>query len=515
MFKPETILAGLNKRLQLLVNGADKITSRQQTLRGAIDWSFNLLEDNEKLLFARLSIFGGGFTPDAIEKVCNPDFDPDFDTLDGLTSLLDQSLVRLINSPGEDEPRFKILETIREFAQEKLVERNEKAEISGHYSAYFLELAGEAEPELTGPQQAAWFNRLDQEYANFREVIEQELINEKNSPLVTLQITGALWRFWVARGYIPESREWLEAGLISGISDPPAEPNRTGWQCLSAKAYNAAGLLALEEGDLNRAKAMAEEGLKLEHQLEDPAGLANILNSLGTIEAYLGNFNEALNYHQECLKVRRELNDTRGIAISLCNLGALASAQAALEQSRLYYEEALSLLRRVGDKRTMALLLNNLGNLWLVQGDALKAKILTEESRAVYQELGDRGGMALALMQMADIARTQSQPTEAVELYRQSLNLFEEVGEKADLPPCIEGLAGTFSDLGKFRQAAVLFGAAQALREAISCPLQPADMPHYSQEIAKIKHQLNEATFSEEWSEGYKLDLEQTFMVVK
>jgi predicted ATPase/Tfp pilus assembly protein PilF len=516
MFKPEIILSGLSNRLQLLVNETNEVAAHQQTLRGAIDWSYSLLEDSEKLLFARLGIFAGGFTAEIAEAVCNPDFDQDFDTLDDLTALLDHSLLRIITQPGEDEPRFGMLETIREFALEKLRERNEQAQTGRHYANYFLELAEKAEPQLTGPDQIGWFQRLAWEFPNFREVIEQELKYEENPHELTLRITGALWRFWTARGYLAESREWLGKVLIRNISgQAEKEPsNQPGWVALRAKSYTAAGLLALEEGDLNQAKAMLEEALRLLSQHYDPAILVNTLNALGTVESYLGDLDHALDYHHRCLNLRRELNDTRGIAISLCNMGALAAAQGQLEQSRQHYEEALSLLRQVGDKRTIALLFNNLGNLWLALGEPDKARQVTEESRKIYRELEDQGGLALALMQMGDIARVKKEAFEAIELYRQSLRLFQEVGEKADLPPCFEGLATALAETKKLSQAARLYGAAQKLRETLDLPLQPADLWKYNQELSKLKQQLSTESFSTEWTIGYSLNIEDTFKSV-
>jgi predicted ATPase/class 3 adenylate cyclase/Tfp pilus assembly protein PilF len=506
MFQLETILNGLSNRLQTLSSSSSYLPARHQTLRNTIEWSYNLLDPEEQLLFSRSGIFAGSFSLEAAEAICNPAEEAVLDPLDGLTSLADKSLVSIVVEPGKDEPRFKLLETIREFALEQLRKSGELEELRQNYLNFFYKLAQEAEPELTGPEQAEWFRKLELEHANFQDIMDW-VLKEKETVKFALELGNTLWRFWLTRGYITEGRLWLETALLK--SEAEAEATNKSLLLQRARTYNALAILARNESDFGRAKILLEQGLIFHRQLDDKTGLASTLNTLGTVAAYLGQYEEALKFHQETLTLRRELGDKRGIAISLCNLGTLLGVQQHYLQAKEVFEEALSLLRQLGDKRSTALLLNNLGSLWLALDNPMRAKKFSEESLLLYRELEDQDGIGLALLQLADIAKAQNNFGEAVNLYRQSLANLSKVKENADLPLCLEGLAGALVHSGELELAAQLFGASEALREENNSPLLPMDQPRYEREVANLSHQLDKLAFNQAWEAGRKMSVDE------
>jgi predicted ATPase len=244
------MLERLSDRLKLLTGGARDLPERQRTLRATMEWSHALLEEGEKLLFARLSVFAGGRTLEAIEAICDAEDDLPVDVLDAVESLVDKGLLREEVTGGE--PRYYMLETVHEYAREKLEESGEAEELRMLHAQYFLSLAEEAEPGVEGVQQAAWLERLEVEHDNLRAVLSWSLENEQAE--LALRLCGALWRFWYLGGHLSEGRRWLEEALAQGEEKDSA---------LRAKALGGAGHLAWGQGDFERAAALREEGLKL------------------------------------------------------------------------------------------------------------------------------------------------------------------------------------------------------------------------------------------------------------
>lgn len=516
MFRPEIILEGLNNRLQMLVNGPNFLPERHQTLRSTIDWSYDLLNENEQLLFARLSVFAGGFTLEAAEAVCNFKEDYEDDILEGITSFLNKSLMTAVNKAEMDASRFRMPDMIREFALEKLVERNEFDQIYQTYTNFYLKLADTAEPKLTGANQVEWLDRLEAEQINFQNIIETDLAKKNNDYILTLHLCTALWRFWLARGYIYESRQWVEAALLK--SDPKTWADQPDSEAelleLRAKAFNVAGIMARDESDFERAKLLLEESLFLQRQLANKAGIATTLNTLGSVIGYLGDNEQANVYLQESLELRRNLDDKRGIAVSLTNLGAVAGRQGNSIEARQYFEEALELFRQQGDKRNLALLLKNLANFWLVEKSFEKATILIEESQAIHQELGDKEGIALSLKLLADITKAQGKVEQALILYKESLIELNSIKISRDIAFCVEGLASTLVQLNKFEEAASLFGTAEAFRENTNQPMPSSEMEDYLKEINQLRQQMQPTELEAAWQAGRKISLEEAINLV-
>jgi len=266
---PDAMLGRVGWRLRLLTGGARDLPERQRTLRGAIEWSHDLLDEGEKVLFARMAVFSGGRTLEAIEAVCDAEGDLQVDALDGVSSLLDKSLLGREEGP-EEEPRFVMLETVHEYAREKLEESGEAEGVGRAHTRYFVALAERAEPELTGPEQKRWFARLEAEHGNLRAALSRSL--EAGDSASALRIGAAVWHFWVVRGHFGEGRRWLAAGLAGGEAVPAG---------IRAGAMHGLGELALWQGDRARAVEGLEASLTLYREAKNRRGEAYALCFLG------------------------------------------------------------------------------------------------------------------------------------------------------------------------------------------------------------------------------------------
>ena len=299
-----------------------------------------------------------------------------------MTSLTDKSLVLAEQNDGNS--RYRLLETVRQYARERLAESAGGETLRQRHRDYFVALAEDADPKLKGSEQAQWLRRLDEEHENLRAALEWCLVGAWAS--VGLRLCGALQRFWSMRGHLSEGREWCARILAQAGSEGPTRER--------AKALNAAGVLAYYQSDLPAARARYQERLAIVRQLGDRIGIASALNNLGTVAQIQGDFPSAWALHQESLKMRQELGDRHGVAISLNNLGAVTHEQGDFASARKLYEESLAEQRELGDRQSIAASLNNLGNVAREQGDFASAQRLYEESLADHRELGDTRGIA-------------------------------------------------------------------------------------------------------------------------
>src|SRR5215203_5046223 len=342
LLSPQAMSSRLSDPLKFLTDGARDLPERQRTLRGAIAWSYALLDEGEQALFAKLAVFSGGCALDAAEAICDPDDDSSVDILDGLSSLLDKSLLRQEEGKG-GEPRFVMLETIREFARERLQLSGNAARTRNLHAAYFLALAEQGESKLRGPEEAMWLERLDVEHDNMRAVLTWTL--EAGETELGLRLAGALWRFWYARGHYHEGRRWLEETLAR---DGGASAARV-------KALEAVGWLADDQGDIDRAVAAAEEGLQISARTNIPSRVtASFLRMLGSAAYVRGDHGQATQHYQESLALSREARDERSVASSLLRLGNVSSDQGDHESAKEFYEEGLALSRKLDDQALLA-----------------------------------------------------------------------------------------------------------------------------------------------------------------
>lgn len=494
---PQVILQRLQHRLMLLASGPPDLPVRHQTLRGAIAWSYDLLRPDEQRLFRRLSVFVGGSTVEAVEAVCGGEGDLNTDVLEGLAALVDKNLLRQ-DSQLEGEARFWMLETIREYALERLTMSRESEGIQRRHAAFFLSFAEGAEGELHGSKQAVWLDRLEREHGNMRAVLRWAL--EAGEIETALRLSGALWWVWEQRGHLAEGQRWLEEALSRSAAVAPA---------IRAKALNGAGCLARDRGDYRRAMASHEECLALRRGLGDKRRIASTLNNLANVLADQGNYGAARALHEESLNLYRELGDRRGTAYLLDNLAGDLSYQGDNERATALHEESLAVHRELGDRHGMATVLNNLGVAARDRGDYKRAKAFHEESLALYQELRDQGGVALALVHLGLLARYQGDHMGATALCKESLALFWEVEDKRRIAKGLGALAGVIAAKGQADQAAQLFGAEEALRDAIGAPLPPSDRRDYDRDVKSVRARLGKKAFAAAWTAGRAQSLEK------
>jgi DNA-binding CsgD family transcriptional regulator/tetratricopeptide (TPR) repeat protein len=406
------------------------------------------------VLFARLAVFAGGCGLDAVEAVCTIDHDLSLDVLDGLALLVDQSLLRRTEGP-EGEPRFGMLETIREYAAERLEVSGDAETVRRRHAEYYLALAEQAEPELTGPRQATWLERLEREHDNLRAALGWAL--EHDQAKLGLHLAAALWRFWDLRGHFGEGRDWLERALARWPGAPAAA---------RARALNTVGNLEHRHGEHERAEAHYEEALNLWRESGDRRDIAVSLHNLGIVTLQRGDFEQAEALHDESLAIFRALGDQHSVALSLTGLGVLARNRGDRERARAYYEESLALFRALGDSANIGLVLNNLARIARDEEDWERAAALCAESLAIFQELGDRQGLTWVLSNLSVIAQRR----------------------------------------GALEQAARLHGAAEALREAIGSTeisnLSPIERVARETAVAATRAELGDAAFTAAVADG-------------
>jgi predicted ATPase/DNA-binding SARP family transcriptional activator len=450
---PEAILERLEDRLALLTGGLRDLPARQQTLRDTIAWSYGLLEGTEQRLFARLALFVGGWTVDAAEAISADRSEP-IDVLEGMSSLVDKNLI--LQQTNGDEPRFTMLETIREYAREEL-ERSGEAEVGqARHAAWYLDLAERAEPELTGPNQAAWLDRLERDHDNLR--VALGWLRSAGDVERQLRLAGALARFWYVHGYLREGRSWLEDALT--MDDRSHLEAR-------AKALRGAFVLAHRQRDLASAAA----------------------------------------YAQESLLLSRELKDGYGTARSLAYLGLVAAAEGDYERARALLEEAAALAREIGDRWTLALSVSNQGDLALNQGDYAQASARCGESLALQRELGDKRGMAISLNNLAYAALYEGRYPDALAPLQESLQLAQQLGDKDGIAYRLEALSVVAASEGEADRAAHLLGGASALLEDIGADLDPAERDLHERTLADVHAHLDDEAFAAAWAEGRAMSL--------
>jgi predicted ATPase/class 3 adenylate cyclase/Tfp pilus assembly protein PilF len=494
---PQNMLERVGNRLKLLKGGARDLPTRQQTLRGTIDWSYELLEEEEKILFGRLSVFSGGRTLEAIEEICDPE--GELEALERVESLLEKSLLRQEEGVGR-EPRFVMLETVHEYAREKLQESGEEQEIKRAHAQYFLTLAEEANPELKGPDQLEWLERLEAEHDNMRAALSWA--SERKEAEVALRLGGALSWFWSVRGYQSEGRRWLEEALAIEVRGSPE---------VRAMALAGVGALALELGELDRVHEACEEGLQLLAHEAREASEAKLclLGYLGWVGWEREDYRQATRLFEESLALSRQMSDTWWLATSLSKLAFVSHSQGDYEKATELYEQSMDLFREQGDKQSLASCLNNLAMMVYSQGDLGRAGKLTEEAVALQRELGTRGGVSVGLYNLGWIALLQDDLGRAADLYRESLSLSWDAGLNPIVQWALEGFACAAGVKGEADRAARLWGAAQALHETKGIPRDTDFLAESDARISAVRSGMGEEVWEEAWRKGWVMTLDE------
>ena len=505
----EEINRRLDHRFRLLTGGSRAALPRQQTLRALIDWSYDLLTAPERTLLCRLSVFAGGWTLAAAEGACcGEDFEA-WEVVDLLTSLVDKSLV-VYEEEGGGAGRWRLLETVRQYAGDRLGESGEAEAVGGRSAAWFLALAEEAEPQLVGPEQGSWLSRLEAEHDNLRSSLawEEQSVGGAEAGL---RLAGSLWRFWNVRGHPSEGRQWLGRALARTEVGAAGPEGVVGGATTAArgKALNGAGILAQCQGDYVVARALHEESLTIMRQLGNPGGIASSLMSLGNVAAGQGDYAVARTLYEESLTLYRQLGDQGGIAASLNNLGSMAERQGDHVVARTLFEESLTLYRQLGNQGGIAWSLNNLGNVAAGQGDYVVARPLFEESLTFYRQLGNQETIANSLGNLGEVACNQGDYVVAWALFEESLTLYRQLGSPNGTAYSLEGLSAVAHRQSQSGRAARLSGAASALRERIGSRLSPVEQAEFDNTMASAAEALGEAAFTAAWDAGRAMTLEQ------
>jgi predicted ATPase/class 3 adenylate cyclase/Tfp pilus assembly protein PilF len=499
MLPPKAMLQRLTSRLKLLTGGARDLPERQRTLRATIEWSFALLDQGEQVLFARLAVFSGGRTLEAIEAICDAEGDLPVDVFEGVSSLLDKSLLRQEEGPG-GEPRFVMLETVHEFAREKLQESAEAGEIKRTHTEYFLTLAEEAYPELKGANQLQWLERLEVEHDNMRAALSWA--SEHKEVEVALRLGDALWLFWSTRGYQSEGRRWLQEALAIDGSVLPE---------VRAMALAGIGRLAFEQGDYDRAQEACEEGLGLlaNEARESSEAKLWLLERLGWVAWAREEYEQAKQLFEESLAPSRKMKDTWWLATSLLGLALVTHSLGDYERATELYEQSMDLFREQGDKRRLSTCLNNLAMMVYSQGDLGRAAKLTEESVALVRELGARGDVSIGLCNLGWIALLREDIGRAADIYKESLSLSWETGLNLVVQSTLEGFACLAGAKGEAEQTARLWGAAQALHETKDIPRDIDFLAAADARISAVRLGMGEEAWEEAWHKGRVMTLDE------
>jgi predicted ATPase/class 3 adenylate cyclase/Tfp pilus assembly protein PilF len=499
MLPPKAMLNRLGSRLKLLTGGARDLPERQRTLRATIEWSFALLDEGEQLFFARLAVFSGGRTLEAIEIICDAEGDLPVETFGGVSSLLDKSLLRQ-EEGSSGEPRFVMLETVHEFAREKLEQSGEAEEIKRVHAEYFLTLAEEAYPELKGANQLEWLERLEAEHDNMRAALSRAL--ERKEAEMAISLGGALWLFWFVRGYHTEGRRWLQEAL---------EIDKGGSPESRAMALAGVGWLAVQQDDLDRAQEVCEEGLELlAHEAREARDAKlSLLVCLGWVALDRDDYERATQLFEESLTLSQQISDTYWHATSLSNLALVSHYRRDSERATELYEESMDLFREQGDKQSLAYCLNNLAMVVYSQGDLGRAAQLTEESVALLRELGARGGVALGLCNLGWMALLQDRLGRTADLHRESLSLSWDAGLNQLVQSALEAFSCVAGAKGEAQRAARLWGAAQTLHETKGIPRDDDFLAEADARISAVRSGMGGEAWEEALREGLAMTLDE------
>ncbi|MGH2600996.1 MAG: ATP-binding protein, partial [Dehalococcoidia bacterium] len=505
LLPPNALLARLTHRLALLTGGAHDLPARQRTLRDTIAWSYELLSPPEQTLFRRLAVFAGGWTLEAADDVCglweqgtgnreqSPPLHPvpSEDILDVLSQLVEQSLV--VAQDDGDDVRYRLLETIREYALEKLTAAGEDARARDRHLAYVASVAAAAAPEMEwGAAGLTWLKRLDRERDNLDAALSWAAT--AGDVAAGQQMTAALWRFWWQRGRFTEGRRWYDWAL--GL---PAEPS------VRARLLARAGQLAYWQGDMPAAQRLYEASLALNREQDDMPEIASVLHRMGLLAADLGDGEQGLVLCAESVALCRGLGDDRGLAYALLSASAVAWMGSHADRAETYAEEALALCRAAGSPLLTPYVLRILIGVANLRGDSARASLLGEECLTLFREIEDPNGLIAALVDLLDLARCEGD-LEAVETHgREALFVLRRLGLSRYTAITLEIMAWAAQMRGRPERAAALLGAAGAVRDATGIARDALERSAYEQTLAGLRAAAGDGRFTAGWTRGRAL----------
>lgn len=533
MLSVEQISKRLDDRFRLLTGGARTALPRQQTLRALIDWSYDILTEKERLLLRRLSTFAGGWTLEATEEVCAGDSIEAFDVLDLLTQLVNKSLVIVMEHSQSGETRYRMLETIRQYAREKLLEVGGSESIRDKHLAYFVKLVEQAEPELYRSNQVFWLNKLDDELDNLRMAMEWALTASVQSGL---QIASIPWRFWNARGYPTELGDWFKQLLERHFTT----------DILHARALAIYSIWHFQRGNFSETLQFAEQSLQMARTLSDRQTEAFSLNFLGAFILLQGNVREGMTLLEQGLAIYRTLGDKIGQADTL----RFMAVHRGLSESRIdLSEEAIRLYRELGDLYGVTVSLIELARLTMWEGDFFSPAPMLEEAIMTSRQLGSQTSEEEALLTYGTLAYWRGNYEGAVALYEEAIGISEKIGDhyqnlwgrvheayavlcQGDLQKAralfenniintskagltialvytIEGLASLHVNQNQPERATRLFAWADMMREKIGDHRPPVEQGSVEKDLAIIHSKVNDDEFEKLSSNGRTMTVEQ------
>lgn len=530
----EGIAAGLEDRFRLLSRARRSGPERQRTLLGAVQWSYELLDEPEQALFARLSVFMDGAPLEAIEAVASDDDTASLGLVELLAGLVDRSLVMFDTTVG-GSPRYRMLETLRHFGAEQLRSRSEAREVESRHATYYLSLAEAAALELRGVHQLSWLERLKHEQGNFRAALANTLAHR---PEVAVRVAGRLWWLWWRGGLWSEGSHWLEKVLATnaGTADD------------KLRAICGAALLAALENRYAAAESLVHEGTELATRIEDQSSLAWLATVLGEVAYYKrdldavehacgealssfeqlddswgmawalrlrgqamgsrGRFEEAARLHERGLQLFRSVGDSWGMSWELYFLGAIARSTGDHEGARSYYEEALRFFRDSDEQAGIAHVLQELAELTRIEGDFTSAGELFGESLILLEAVGDKHCSAASLTGIGIVAHHQGNQEQALARLTDSIRLCRRLQHPVGAAWAVQALAKVLAARGDAQEAALLLGAVHSLRQSADAPLSGADEKDLEDQIHAIRSSVGATRFQAQWSKGRALDLQ-------
>lgn len=531
-FSPQTILSRLEHSLEVLTVGPRDAAARHRTLRDAIAWSYDLLSESEQAAFGRLGVFAGGCTLEAVRAVC---VDLRANPLEVVTSLVDKNLLAR-DAQDEDEARFRMLETVREFALERLTSRGELEAAQRLHASFFLTVLEAARGGLALADQSS-VARIGRDAENSRVALEWCWRHDARMALV---MAGLLGRFWYLRAQFSYGRQWLK--VVIAVADHEYSRER-------AAALGAAGVLAQAQGDYGEAVACLEESLAIRRAQGDLTGVARTLGSLSAVAYQRGDLRQARALAEESLALAREGGEREALAGALVHVGNVVQREGDLDRADAcfkeafemwqalgnrasaadaltnlgnvandrgdnvtacrYHEESVAIRREIDDRLTLGLALNNYGNALSALGRAAEAQTAYEEALVLAREVGDRRRMGFALNGLGSLARGRGDFATAHQLYGEALRIRHDLGEKLEVFKTLENIAKLALVQRDYARAVTLGGASTAMRESIGAALRPVDRPLFDRDLAEARRKVGGRAYDAHWGRGREMVFDQ------
>jgi predicted ATPase len=493
---PADLLARIAHPLDVLTGGARDLPARQQTLREAIKWSYDLLSPAEQKLFRRISVFAGGCTLEAAEAVCNVREDLDIDIVDGVTSLVDNSLLAL--RPSDDETRFVMLVTFREYAREQLIEHGEAADVERAHAAYMLVLAEEETPAMSPAEREAWLRRSDIEHDNFRQAMATLVATDDAE--WALRLATALFRFWEQRDHLTEGHDTLRRVLrMPGATEPTR---------LRGRALYCLSVLSDIQGDSASGFALSREARDIHRLFGDIHGIATVTTAMAHNAQRLGRLEEAVTLSAETVELWEQLGDATAVDLAKTNVANAAKVAGQFDLAERLFKEVIASSERRGDVRAVAFALNGFGDLESTRGDDVAARREHNESLARYRSLNDQGGAARVLADLAEIELRAGDCEAAGVHLRAALEAYLAIGHRRGVARQLETMATCASRLSKDLLAVRLAAAATGIRQRIGAPARATERDRVSAVLTHARSLIGEDSYTRAWSQGLSEPLE-------